>query len=83
MKQIGTKQLNFNDVMSLHRDMTVVKTLNETLVYRVIFLGLIQSSACIWYNPLVGGPIVPGTEQLLVLIGRRQCATQIYRSPDN
>ena len=31
MKQIGTKQFNSNDVMSLHRDMTAVKTLNETL----------------------------------------------------
>ena len=31
MKQIGTKQLNPNDAMSLHRDMTAVKTLNETL----------------------------------------------------
>ena len=30
MKQIGTKQFNSNDVMSLHRDMTAVKTLNET-----------------------------------------------------
>ena len=31
MKQIGTKQFNSNDVMSLHRDMTAVKTLNETI----------------------------------------------------
>ena len=31
MKQIGTKQFNSNDVMSLHQDMTAVKTLNETL----------------------------------------------------
>ena len=30
MKQIGTKQFNSNDVMSLHRDMTAGKTLNET-----------------------------------------------------
>ena len=30
MKQIGTKQFNSNDGMSLHRDMTAVKTLNET-----------------------------------------------------
>ena len=31
MKQIGTKQFNSNDVMYLHRDMTAVKTPNETL----------------------------------------------------
>ena len=30
MKQICTKQFNSNDVMSLHRDMTAVKTPNET-----------------------------------------------------
>ena len=36
MKQIGTKQFNSNDVMSLHRDMTAVKTLNETRVQGVI-----------------------------------------------
>ena len=30
MKQIGTKELSSNDVMSLHRDMTAVETLNET-----------------------------------------------------
>ena len=32
MKQIGTKQFNSNDVMSLHRDMTAVKTPNETFI---------------------------------------------------
>ena len=31
MKQIGTKQFNSNDVLSLHRNMTAVKALNETL----------------------------------------------------
>ena len=30
MKQIGTKQFDSNDVMSLHRDMTAIKTLDET-----------------------------------------------------
>ena len=30
MKQIGTKRFNSNDIMSLHRDMTAVKTPNET-----------------------------------------------------
>ena len=33
MKQIGTKQFNSNDVMSLHRDMTAVKTPNETKTF--------------------------------------------------
>ena len=35
MKQIGTQQFNSNDGMSLHRDMTAVKTLHETFAFHL------------------------------------------------
>ena len=42
MKQIGTKQFNSNDVMSLHRDMTAVKTLNETSIEHLLSMSQTQ-----------------------------------------
>ena len=48
MKQLCTKQFNSNDVMSLHRDMTAVKTPNETYCFdfgtEKFTLDLIQHS---------------------------------------